>query len=240
MKYLQYIRNKYTMIICLVIVSIIMTKTDVEAKNSNINIFPTVIGMKGQVTANQVNVRTGPSLSSRVIGSLSHDNLMVTGKYKDWYRIRYKDTDAWMSRQYVSVPDHIYIPEVSQLGEQIVEYGKQFIGTPYVWGGTNLNRGVDCSGFTQCIYKNFDININRTSYMQALNGQTIPKSQLRSGDLVFFDTSGINRGKISHVGVYVGDGEFLHSDMTKGISIAKLNNAYYQKNYVKGVRVPGL
>jgi len=235
MKHLRHI-----MIISLIIISSMLVKTDIEAKDLTINIFPTVVGMKGQVTGNRVNVRTGPGLSSKVVGSLSHDDLMVTGKYKDWYRIRYNNTDAWMSRQYVSVADSVYVPEISLLGEQIAEYGKQFIGTPYVWGGTNLNSGVDCSGFTQCIYKNFDININRTSYMQALNGKTVPKNELRSGDLVFFDTNGTNRGKISHVGVYVGDGEFIHSDMTRGISIAKLSNSYYQRNYVKGVRVSGL
>lgn len=228
------------MIIMLIVISSLIIKTDIQAKEANLNIFPTAVGMKGKVITTRVNLRSGPDLSSNIIGRINHADIMVTGKYKDWYRIRHNNADAWMSKQYVSVPDAAYIPEISLLGEQIVEYGKQFIGTPYVWGGTNLNSGVDCSGFTQGIYKEFDININRISYMQALNGQTISKNELRSGDLVFFDTNGINRGNISHVGVYVGGGEFIHSDMTKGISIAKLDNSYYRRNYVKSVRVPGI
>ena len=227
------------MIITLIVISSMM-KTDIEAKEPNSNIFPTAIGMKGKVTTTRVNLRNGPDISSNIVGRISHADIMVTGKYKDWYKVRHNNTDGWMSQQYVSVPDAAYIPEISLLGEQIVEYGKQFIGTPYVWGGTNLNRGVDCSGFTQGIYKKFDININRTSNMQALNGKAIAKNDLRTGDLIFFDTNGINRGNISHVGVYVGDGEFIHSDMTRGISIAKLDNSYYRRNYVKSIRVPGI
>lgn len=223
-----------------VISATLLTVQTIEASERNSNIFPQAIGMRGRVTANNVNIRTEPSLYGKVAGKLSNENIMVTGKYKDWYRIKYNKEDLWMSRRYVAVQESHLIPEVSLLGEQIVEYGKQFIGTPYVWGGTNLTKGVDCSGFTQGIYKRFDIELNRTSYMQALNGKTIPKEQLRSGDLIFFDTNGINRGKISHVGVYVGDGEFIHSDMTKGISIAKLDNSYYRRNYVKSVRVVGI
>lgn len=231
---------KRIMITILVVMSATLFLTlNIEASEIQSNIFPKSMGMRGKVTTANVNVRKEPSLYSNVLGKISNENIMIIGKYKDWYRIRYNQTDAWMSKKYVSVEEPQLIPEVSLIGEQIVEYGKQFIGTPYVWGGTNLNKGVDCSGFTQGIYKRFDIELNRTSYMQALDGRTIPKSELRSGDLIFFDTNGVNRGRISHVGVYVGDGEFIHSDMTKGISIAKLDNSYYKRNYVKSVRVPG-
>lgn len=228
------------MVMGIIFLSSIMMPIKTEAKGSNLNIFPTAVGMKGKVTTTRVNLRNGPGLASSVIGRVSNEDIMITGKYQDWYRIRHNNSDAWMSQQYVSVPDAAYVPEISLLGEQIAEYGKKFIGTPYVWGGTNLNSGVDCSGFTQGIYKRFDISINRTSNMQALNGKTITKNELRSGDLVFFDTNGVNRGNISHVGVYVGEGEFIHSDMTRGISIAKLDNTYYRRNYVKSIRVPGI
>lgn len=227
-------------IISFIALSSMMITTDIEAKQTNSNIFPIAMGMRGKVTNTNVNIRTAPSLSSQVIGCVSNTNVMVTGKHKNWYRIRYKGEVGWMSRQYLSVPDAVYVPDVSLLGEQIAEYGKKFIGTPYVWGGTNLRQGVDCSGFTQCIYKEFDININRTSTMQAHNGKTISKNELRSGDLVFFDTNGINKGNISHVGIYVGNGQFIHSNSSRGISIANLSNSYYQRNYVKSIRIPGV
>lgn len=224
----------------IIIISIIITQKDISAQELHANIFPAAIGMKGSVNASKVNIRTGPDLLSNVIGYKSNADVMVTGKYKDWYRIEDHKGQAWISVQYVTMKNSAYIPDIPMLGEQIVEYGKKFIGTPYVWGGTNLRSGVDCSGFTQGIYKEFDININRTSNMQVLNGRPISKQELKTGDLIFFDTNGVNRGEISHVGIYAGDGEFIHSNSSRGISIAKLDNSYYKRNYVKSVRLPGI
>ena len=224
----------------IIIASTMIIKKDIGAKELDPNIFPTYIGMKGKVNASNVNIRTGPDTSYKAIGYKSNTDIMVTGKYKDWYQIEDNKKKMWISSQYVSVQNANYIPEIPMLGEQIVEYGKKFIGTPYIWGGTNLRRGVDCSGFTQGIYKEFDIKINRTSNMQALNGQTISKNELKTGDLIFFDTNGVNKGRISHVGVYAGGGEFIHSSSSRGISISKLDNAYYKRNYVKSVRPPGI
>jgi cell wall-associated NlpC family hydrolase len=73
--------------------------------------------------------------------------------------------------------------------------------------------------------------------MQAEDGRTIPKSHLQTGDLVFFDTNGVNTGAISHVGIYVGENKFLHADSTHGVMISNLNSDYYTRNYVKSVRV---
>lgn len=222
------------------ICSIITISTKAFAEELDGNIFPASIGLKAVVSATNVNIRTSPDLSASILEVKSNTDIMVVGKYEDWYKIEDGTNEGWISSQYVSVQNLDYIPEVTMLGEQIVEYGKKFIGTPYVWGGTNLRNGVDCSGFTQGIYKNFDININRTSNMQVLNGRPVSKDELKTGDLIFFDTSGVNRGRISHVGVYAGDGEFIHSNSSKGISMAKLDNSYYKRNYVKSVRPPGI
>ena len=232
--------ERILMIFLIMIFSIMIVKEDLSAKEVNKDIFPVALGLEGEITTGKVNIRTGPDVYSKVIGQKGNTNVMVTGKYQDWYRIKEGNTEAWMSKEYVSVENPSYIPEVPMLGEQIVQYGKKFIGTPYVWGGTNLRSGVDCSGFTQGIYKEFDISINRTSNMQVYNGKSISKSELKSGDLVFFDTTGVNSGNISHVGIYAGEGEFIHSSSTRGISIAKLDNSYYKRNYVKSVRVPGI
>lgn len=224
----------------IVISSTFVIKQDVFAQRPQENLFPASVGMMGVVETSKVNVRTSPDLSASILGFKSNTNVMVIGKYEDWYRVEDSEGQGWMSSQYVSVQNPGHIPEMTMLGEQIVEYGKKFIGTPYVWGGSNLSKGVDCSGFTQEIYKNFDIDINRISNMQALNGRTISKNDLKTGDLVFFDTNGVNQGRISHVGVYAGDGEFIHSSSSRGISIAKLDNSYYKRNYVKSVRLPGI
>ena len=92
-------------------------------------------------------------------------------------------------------------------GEKVVNYAKQFIGTPYVSGGNNLSTGVDCSGFTQQVYKHFGVNLERTSRSQyACNGYAVSKSNLKEGDLVFYGYS-----SVCHVAIYVGDGQVIHA-----------------------------
>ena len=137
----------------------------------------------------------------------------------------------------LSEADECIIPYSKVLGEEIVEYGKLFIGTPYVWGGNDIRNGVDCSGLTKKVFEGFDINISRLSYTQVNDGRKVSKSELRPGDLVFFDTSGKNNGNISHVGIYAGNDLFLHADCTKGVTISSLSNAYYARNYVTGSRI---
>lgn len=123
------------------------------------------------------------------------------------------------------------------LGEQIVAYAKQFVGTPYVYGGTDLNSGVDCSGFTSSIYKQFGITINRVSRDQISNGMPVSKSNLQPGDLIFFNTGG--NSSISHVGMYIGNGQYIHSTDTNGlgVSIADLDSSYAQNTYYGACRV---
>jgi len=109
----------------------------------------------------------------------------------------------------------------------------EVVGTPYKWGGTTVN-GFDCSGFLLYIFKQFDVKLPRTSKTQASQGTEVAKSQLREGDLVFFNTSG--KG-ISHAGVYVGGGKFAHSSSSKGVTITSLSDSYYKKRYVTARRV---
>lgn len=201
------------------------------------HIFPDAIGMEGHIKGSEVNLRSYPDLQSQVVARIGETSLRVIGKHGDWYKVSTPERDAWVYKDYIEVARPDLIPYAKVLGEEIIEYGMQFLGTPYVWGGNSLHEGVDCSGFTKEVFDYFDIQISRVSYMQANDGQTIPKSQLRCGDLVFFDTSGDNNGDISHVGIYMGNDQFIHSDSTRGVSISKLTNPYYTRNYVKGVRL---
>lgn len=122
-------------------------------------------------------------------------------------------------------------------GAEVVAYGKQFIGTPYAWGGTNLRTGVDCSGFVYAVYKNFGISLNRSSAAMASNGVEVSKANLQAGDLVFFNSGG-NSG-ISHVGIYCGDGTYVHSTdgAAYGVTVTNLNSGYSANTYVTARRV---
>lgn len=104
--------------------------------------------------------------------------------------------------------------------QEILTYGRQFIGNPYVWGGESLTEGTDCSGFTQQIYAKFGISIPRCSYEQAEAGEKIPLSEAKPGDLVFYSRDGV----VYHVMLWEGDGRILHaSSSTTGIIESNVN-----------------
>lgn len=111
---------------------------------------------------------------------------------------------------------------------------KSVYGTPYKYGGTTIN-GFDCSGFTRYVYKKLGVTLPRVSSDQYKKGISVAKSQLKAGDLVFFNTLG--NGKVSHVGIYLGDGTFAHASSSKGIRTDKLSNSYYKTRYVGAKRI---
>lgn len=121
--------------------------------------------------------------------------------------------------------DHINIRK------NIVKTAKKYIGVPYRWGGETAAGGFDCSGLTMVVYKLNGLNLPRHSGWQFEQGKAISKSQLKEGDLVFFATSGGKR--ISHVGLYIGGGKFIHAPgKGKHVTIANLNDAYFRRTYV--------
>ena len=124
-------------------------------------------------------------------------------------------------------------------GVAIGDFAKNYIGLPYVWGGTSLTSGADCSGFVQQIFKHFNISLPRVTYDQIGEGQSVGIKGLRPGDLVFFDTS--SKEGPDHVGIYLGDGKMIHTPRPgKSVEIADMTKGYYMDRFMGGRRISGV
>lgn len=118
-------------------------------------------------------------------------------------------------------------------GIEVVNYAYNFLGKPYVYGASGPNA-FDCSGLTQYVYNRFGIGLSRTTYTQVNQGIKVDRSNLQPGDLVFFNTE----GSISHVGIYVGGGDFIHAPRTgKPVMISSLSDGYYSNKYATARRI---
>lgn len=110
----------------------------------------------------------------------------------------------------------------------------ELINTPYLWGGTTSN-GIDCSAFVLTVFRRaLGIELPRTSIMQSTAGSEVSREQLQFGDLVFFNTIG---RRISHVGIYLGEGVFAHSSSSGGVKVSSLEEDYYNSRFVTARRV---
>lgn len=119
-------------------------------------------------------------------------------------------------------------------GAQIVAKAKEYLGVPYEWGGTDPS-GFDCSGFVYYVFRSLGINISRTQATMYNQGTPVSKDELKPGDLVFFQNT--YKEGISHVGIYVGDGQFIHSPSSgKVVSYADLYSSYYIEHYYGAAR----
>ena len=123
--------------------------------------------------------------------------------------------------------------KVSGGAQQILSFAAQFLGTPYVWGGTSPSPGFDCSGYVQYVYRHVGISLNRTSEQQFNNGVSVSRSELRPGDIVFFHTYSSGA---SHVGIYVGNNTMINSS-NGGVSYDDMTNSYWAKRYLGARRV---
>lgn len=218
---------------------------------------------KGTINGNNVNVRSKPSVSGGKVAQLGNGTKVDIIKKSDgWYRIALGDGKyGWVSSEFVAykgstssrgsedtiveavngddrtVSDESTSSDSSDLRQQIVAYAKKFLGVKYVYGGSSP-KGFDCSGFVQYVMKHFDIKVDRSSEDQALNGKKVSKSDLKPGDMVFFDTNG-GHNAIEHAGISLGDGYFIHasSGSAHKVTISNLNEGFYDDAYMWARRV---
>lgn len=120
----------------------------------------------------------------------------------------------------------------TQGSQELMLHSMGLVGTPYRWGGSSTATGFDCSGMIQFVYKNaLGVSLPRSARDMAAASRKIPDNQLKAGDLVFFNTGGSSQ--YSHVGLYIGNGEFIHAPSSgKTIKTEKLSSPYYAKHYL--------
>lgn len=185
-----------------------------------------------KVETEVLNVRKRPGVSSKVITQIGKGNLFEIQKvmHNGWYYIQLdRDIKGYVSPDYVSaeyyLDEPVYFSDyigLSDLRKSLIEEALTHYGEKYVWGGTTLGVGVDCSGFTMRLYENVGITITRNSYTQAKEGKKVAFSEMKPGDLIFFDIH--DTGGISHVGMYIGNGLMIHAaSELRGIVIDQYN-----------------
>lgn len=189
--------------------------------------------LHGQVVSGPLNVRSGPGTEYSSVGLLSTGKIVEiegqVGGMGGWYKI----AEGYVSSDYVAQVD---LDAVSAQGSSMAQYALQYVGYPYLYGGASPS-GFDCSGFVTYVCKQFGYSVNRTASSQMSNGVAVSKDQLQPGDLVFFNNG--NSSKLAtHVGIYIGNNQFVHSSTpTVGVIISSMNEAYYGSGYVGARRL---
>ena len=194
----------------------------------------------GVVTGSVVNVRSGAGTSASVVTRLGRGTeVTVTGESGGWYAVSYGGYSGYISGEYLRVGTPASSSdEIVQLGEQIVEFAKQYIGTQYAYGGSSPETGFDCSGFVYYVFGQFGHALSHGASSQMQEVDVVSKSELIAGDLVFFNNGSASLA--SHVGIYIGNNQFIHATSPGNpVSIDSMTDGYYGKYYVGSGRVIG-
>ncbi len=185
------------------------------------------------VITDSLRVREKPSTDSRKLTNIAKDEKVTVVEILDgWVKVEINGYDeAYIALEYVSIAKELptgntmeelqYGQGVSALRVDLVNFALQFVGNRYVWGGNSLTHGVDCSGFTQQVFKQYGYYIPRTSRTQPSAGTQISAAAAKPGDLFFYgDSNGIN-----HVAIYIGNGRIVHAANSRAGII--ISNAFY-------------
>lgn len=189
------------------------------------------------VTADCLNVREGHGTDTTVLTQINQgeEYLVTEDPVEGWYPIQVGEVNGWVCGDYVTEESSYSYGETKEeeqkrmeaeeaaaqsvaSGQEVIDYACQFIGNPYVWGGTSLTDGADCSGFVQSVYAHFGISLPRTSYEQRSAGYEVSYEDAQPGDLILYE---------GHVGLYIGNDQIVNAmneDQGIGISSATYTN----------------
>ena len=201
--------------------------TGVQAKQKAEDLVATI----ATVTTDTLKVRAEANTESEVITMVPNgEQLEVVESEGGWVKVYLDDEEVYVAAEYVEVDaklntaitmtELLYGQGVSDVRVELCQYAKEFLGNPYVWGGTSLTNGADCSGYVLSIYKKYGVSLPHSSRAQANCGTTIKLSEAQPGDLVFY-----GKGKtINHVAIYIGNGQVIHASSPKtGIRISNVS-----------------
>ena len=207
------------------------------------------------VNSSSVYMRRKPTTDSDIVTTLiKNTDVKVLGESGEWYKVKFKDKEGYIRKDLLSDKkieetnrsnakrniDKNNVIETSSnqnKGNQIVSYAKQYLGAPYVYGGSG-SKSFDCSGFTMYAYKHFGYDLRHSAVAQSKLGTKVEKENLQPGDLVFFLDYETMDG-IGHCGIYIGDGNFIHASSGSGhcVKISTLLSGSYQRRYAGARRL---
>ena len=215
------------------------------------------------INASSVYVRKEASTSAEIVTTLIRNtDVIVVGESGDWYKVTYKDYSGYIYKELLSdkkteetnrssanresattvssvttQTTTESTAEENSKGQEIVEYAKQYLGCPYVYGGSG-DKSFDCSGFTMYVYKKFGYTLSHSAIAQSKVGTYVAKGDLQAGDLVFFLDYETMDG-IGHCGIYIGNGEFIHASSGSGycVKISNLLTGSYNTRYATARRL---
>ena len=208
------------------------------------------------VNSPSIYIRKGPATTYESIDSLVlNAPVTVIGEVDDWYQVKVAGETGYIAKRLLSkteteestsrnsgerdnqINQTVSNAPASTRGEEIVNYAKQYLNCPYVYGGSGPSS-FDCSGFTMYVYKNFGVSLSHSATAQSRVGTYVSKEDLQPGDLVFFKDYQTMDG-IGHVGIYVGNGQFIHASSGTGycVKYSDLTTGSYANRYETARRI---
>ena len=205
----------------------------------------------GVINASDVRLRSDASTSSAILATLSKGTAVTVLSQSDsWYAVSCNGASGYVAQQYVTLGSALPTEDdaadtgsdstneipASVSGSSAVSLAYQYMGVPYVYGGASPS-GFDCSGFTMYVYSQLGVSLPHGATPQLNYGTAVDRSDLQPGDLVFFQDYGY---VASHVGIYVGDGQFIHASSSSSngycVCVSSLTSGYYNTHYLTARR----
>ena len=199
------------------------------------------VSASGWVCGTDVRMRAGAGTYSEILRVTEYgESVEITGVCGEWYRVNAGGMSGYIRGDYVELGEYDGSTAPTDfsgsVGEQIVSFAKQYMGYSYVWAGSSPSTGFDCSGFVSYVFKSMGYQTSRTAAdIYYNNGTSVAYEDLQPGDAVFFASSS---QAIGHVGIYIGNGQFIHSSSGAGyVTINSLSESYYSRMYVGAKRI---